>query len=162
MLIHTFSNREALRIAVEIEKKGERFYRMAQKVVSGEAADLLEAMGKQEKLHAARFQQMLDAVSEEDEETAQEFDDETNAYLSMIASEVVFPGGVLASMMNHRLETARDAILMAIGSEKDSILFYMQMLLETNDAEYKSVFSSIIAEEKRHLRELNDLMETVR
>ena len=160
MLIHPFTNKEALRIAVEIEKKGERFYRMAQKIVSPDAGRLMEVMGNQEKLHAGKFQQMLDALINM-EEVALPFDDETSAYLSMIASEVVFPGGVLASMMNHKLETAKDAILMAIGSEKDSILFYMQLMLETKNEEYKSVFSSIITEEKRHLRELNELIETM-
>ena len=29
MVVHEFSDREALRIAAEIERKGERFYRMA-------------------------------------------------------------------------------------------------------------------------------------
>ena len=161
MLIHSFTDAEALRIAVEIEKKGERFYRMAQKVVSPEAAGLLQKMGDQEKLHAGRFQQMLDSHSSEDEKVICTFDDETSAFLSNIASEVVFPDGVLASLMNHKLENAKDAILMAIGSEKDSILFYMQLMMETQNDESKSVFSSIIAEEKRHLRELNELLETI-
>ena len=72
---------------------------------------------------------MLSEVEDEGEEES--YDAEANAFLSAVAAEVVFPGGVLASLMNRRLETVRDVLLYAIGSEKDSLLFYMEMLLKT-------------------------------
>ena len=46
MVVHPFSDREAIRIAAEIERKGERFYRMALGVAKdGSLAALLEHMG---------------------------------------------------------------------------------------------------------------------
>ena len=72
---------------------------------------------------------------------------------------MVFPGGVLASLMNRRLETVRDVLLYAIGSEKDSLLFYMEMLLKTRNEGYKRTLEGIIEEEKKHLSDLQQLLE---
>ncbi len=160
MAIHQFSDREALRIAAQIERKGERFYRMAQGVAKeGPAYNLMEMLRQQEEAHAQRFEAMLERLCAQDEEDEEGYDMEANAFLSAIASEVVFPGGVLASLMNRQLETVRDVLMHAIGSEKDSILFYMEMLMETKDASFASVFREIINEEKRHLCDLQRLLE---
>jgi rubrerythrin len=160
MVVHQFSDREALRIAAEIERKGERFYRMAQGVAKdGPAYNLMEMLRQQEQAHAQRFEGMLERLTSQDEEEDVAYDMETNAFLSAIAAEVVFPGGVLASLMNRRLETVRDILLYAISSEKDSLLFYMEMLLETKDESFAQVFREIISEEKKHLYDLQRLLE---
>lgn len=159
MVVHEFSDREALRIAAEIERKGERFYRMAMGVTrGGKAHALMEMLRAQEEAHAARFEQML-ADLPEDEAEEESYDAEANAFLSAIAAEVVFPGGVLASLMNRRLETVRDVLLYAIGSEKDSLLFYMEMLLKTRKESYRKTLEGIIEEEKKHLYDLQQLLE---
>lgn len=124
MVVHEFSDREALRIAAEIERKGERFYR------HGHGRDPRRqgpcapwrCSAHQEEAHAARFEQMLSEIEDEGEEES--YDAEANAFLSAVAAEVVFPGGVLASLMNRRLETVRDVLLYAIGSEKDAALLH--------------------------------------
>ena len=158
MVVHEFSDCEALRIAAEIERKGERFYRMAMGVTrGGKAHALMEMLRAQEEAHAARFEQMLSEVEDEGEEES--YDAEANAFLSAVAAEVVFPGGVLASLMNRRLETVRDVLLYAIGSEKDSLLFYMEMLLKTRNEGYKRTLEGIIEEEKKHLSDLQQLLE---
>lgn len=160
MIIHQFTDKEALRIAAEIERKGERFYRMAQGV-AGEGAvyNLLEMLRQQECAHAARFEGMLQNITEKNDDMDVEYSMETNAFLSAIAAEVVFPGGILASLMNRQLKTVRDVLLYAISSEKDSILFYMEMLLETKQDEWKMVLQEIIKEEKEHLYDLQRLLE---
>ena len=156
MADHQFSDREALHIAAQIERKGERFYRMAQGVAGkGPAGPLLEMLRRQE-----RFESMLDKIEDGSED--EPYDLETSSYLSAIAAEIVFPGGVLASMMNRRLETVRDVLLCAIGSEKDSLLFYMELLLNTRDEQTAQVLRAIIAEEKRHLVDLQQLLEKTR
>lgn len=161
MADHQFSDREALHIAAQIERKGERFYRMAQGVAGkGPAGPLLEMLRRQELAHAQRFESMLDKIEDGSED--EPYDLETSSYLSAIAAEIVFPGGVLASMMNRRLETVRDVLLCAIGSEKDSLLFYMELLLNTRDEQTAQVLRAIIAEEKRHLVDLQQLLEKTR
>ena len=96
MVIHPFSDREAIRIAAEIERKGERFYRMALGVAKdGAACTLLQMLRDQEKAHAARFDAMLLKLPKEDAQQDKAYDLESSAFLSAIAAEVVFPGGVL-------------------------------------------------------------------
>ena len=150
MVIHPFSDREAIRIAAEIERKGERFYRMALGVAKdGAACTLLQMLRDQEKAHAARFDAMLLKLPKEDAQQDKAYDLESSAFLSAIAAEIVFPGGVLASLMSHKLDTLRDILLYAISSEKDSLLFYLEMLTETQSETLKPVLREIIAEEKK-------------
>ena len=159
MVVHPFSDREAIRIAAEIERKGERFYRMALGVAKdGAASTLLQMLRDQEKAHAARFDAMLLKLPREEQQDG-EYDLESSAFLSAIAAEVVFPGGVLASLMNHKLDTLRDILLYAIGSEKDSLLFYFEMLTDTQSETLRPVLREIIAEEKKHLYDLQALLE---
>jgi len=160
MVVHPFSDREAIRIAAEIERKGERFYRMALGVAKdGAACTLLQMLRDQEKAHAARFDAMLLKLPKEDAQQDKAYDLESSAFLSAIAAEVVFPGGVLASLMSHKLDTLRDILLYAISSEKDSLLFYLEMLTETQSETLKPVLREIIAEEKKHLYDLQALLE---
>lgn len=160
MAVHQFSDREALRIAAQIERKGERFYRMAQGVArNGPANQLLEMLRQQELGHAMRFEKMSEKLGSFQDEP---YDLEANSFLSAIAAEVVFPGGVLASLMNKKLETVRDILMHAIGSEKDSLLFYMEMLIETKDGNCAQVLREIIDEEKSHLVDLQALLEKTR
>ena len=65
----------------------------------------------------------------------------------------------VASLMSHKLDTLRDILLYAISSEKDSLLFYLEMLTETQSETLKPVLREIIAEEKKHLYDLQALLE---
>ena len=56
-------------------------------------------------------------------------------------------------------DTLRDILLYAISSEKDSLLFYLEMLTETQSETLKPVLREIIAEEKKHLYDLQALLE---
>ena len=160
MIMHQFSDREALKIAAQIERKGERFYRMAKGVAkNGPAENLLELLRQQELGHAIRFEKMSEKIESMQDEP---YDLEANAFLSAIAAEIVFPGGVLASLMNKKLETVRDILMHAISSEKDSLLFYYEMLSETEDKECAVILREIIAEEKKHLCDLQELLENTK
>ncbi len=156
-----FSDEEALRIAAQIERKGERFYRVAQKLSdSQEMTNLLELLRRQEEAHAARFESMLDELLAKKGDFEDEaFSEESAAFLSALASEVVFPGGVMASMMNRKIDTIPDLLLYAISTEKDSILFYMELVQNTKVPENIPVFQQIIQEEKRHLFDLQRMLE---
>lgn len=160
MIVHQFSDREALKIAAQIERKGERFYRMAAGVAkNGPAEKLLEMLRQQELGHAIRFEKMSEKIETLQDEA---YDLEANAFLSAIAAEIVFPGGVLASLMNKKLETVRDILMHAISSEKDSLLFYYEMLTESEDEACKVILREIIAEEKKHLCDLQELLENTK
>ena len=78
------------------------------------------------------------------------YDDETNAYLTAIAAEVVFPRGLMA-LKDEGFENPEAVLQHAIASEKDSILFYSEMQERTSDEHAKIVFGEIIRQERGHL-----------
>ena len=150
---HVFSDVEGLRIAVEMERRGEDFYRRAAKVSRGqEMVALLNALAADELLHGREFQRLHDLACAR--KGAQEaYDDEASAYLSAIAADIVFPGGLMA-LRQEGFESPRPVLAAAIASEKDSILFYTELATCARDAEARATFEEIARQERGHLARL--------
>ena len=96
-MYHVFSDVEGLRIAVEMERRGEDFYRRAAKVSRApETVSLLNDLADDEVLHGREFQRLYDQACARRGGCDEAYDSETNAYLSAIAADIVFPGGLMA------------------------------------------------------------------
>jgi len=153
---HVFSDVEGLRIAVEMERRGEDFYRRAARVSrTPETVALLNSLADDETLHGREFQRLHDLACARREGGCGEevYDDETNAYLSAIAADIVFPGGLMA-LRQTGFENPRAVITTAIASEKDSILFYTELSGRAKDAEARKAFEEITRQERGHLARL--------
>ncbi|MDR3084770.1 MAG: ferritin family protein [Christensenellaceae bacterium] len=162
MAIRSFTDEQAVQIAIKIEKKGAQFYRMARGVCKeGNLVKLLKMLEAQEGDHAAAFEALLDLLPKKQENSPARgaYSAESSAFLSAVAAEVVFPGGVMARMMSSSLNTVRDILLHAIQSEKDSILFYQEIGLNTEEPALTALLKEIIREEKKHLGDLQSLLE---
>ena len=155
MQIHSFNDMEGLKIAVEIERRGELFYRKAAKLSdNAETVSILEQLASDEAVHMREFQKLVEKASVSDEM----YDEETSAYLSAIAADVVFPEGLMA-LRRAGFSSPEGALLEAIQSEKDSILFYTELEGHAYDGEAKHMFREIIMQERRHLRILQHRLE---
>ncbi len=155
MQIHSFNDAEGLRIAVEIEKRGEAFYRKAAKLSdNADTVRILEQLASDEAAHKREFEKLLERASVSDEM----YDEETSAYLSAIAADVVFPEGLMA-LRRAGFSSPEGALLEAIQSEKDSILFYTELAEHAMDPESKRMFREIIMQERRHLHVLQIRLE---
>lgn len=155
MQIHSFNDAEGLRIAVEIEKRGEAFYRKAAKLsYNADTVRILEQLASDEAAHKREFEKLLERASVSDEM----YDEETSAYLSAIAADVVFPEGLMA-LRRAGFSSPEGALLEAIQSEKDSILFYTELAEHAMDPESKRMFREIIMQERRHLHVLQIRLE---
>lgn len=152
---HVFNDVEGLRIAVEMERRGEDFYRRAARVSRvQETVAMLDALAADERLHGREFQRLHDlAVAQREADGEEAYDDETNAYLSAIAAEVVFPGGLMA-LRQAGFENPRAVLTTAIASEKDSILFYTELAAHAKNAEAVVAFEEITRQERGHLARL--------
>ena len=149
-MFHVFSDQEGLRIAIEMERRGESFYRRAARVSkSDETIEMLLALAEDEHHHRAEFERLY-AAEVESGLSDKAYDDETNAYLTAIAAEVVFPRGLMA-LKDEGFENPEAVLQHAIASEKDSVLFYSEMQEHTHDDHAKEVFGEIIRQEKGHL-----------
>ena len=149
---HVFSDVEGLRIAVEMERRGEDFYRRAARVSrNAETVALLNQLADDETNHGREFQRLQDlACARIDGCGEEQYDDETNAYLSAIAADIVFPGGLMA-LRQAGFEDPRAVMSTAIASEKDSILFYTELAGRAKDAEARKAFEEITRQERGHL-----------
>jgi len=148
MLIHAFNDREGLRIAMEMERRGEDFYRKSARISKNPATvAVLNQLADDEALHRAEFERLLRGVTLSEET----YDQETNAYLSAIAADVVFSEGLMA-LKQHGFDSPQGALLEAIQSEKDSVLFYSELAAKAADDNARRIFDEIIRQEKGHMR----------
>jgi rubrerythrin len=153
-MIYPFNATEAFKIAVGIEENGLRFYQEAAKKFDGEMADLFSGLAKEEEIHKASFSKILADLPPE-QPTVFDPDNETDQYLKMMADLNVFVRGAqdielaLAGVLS-----VKDALMMAIGFEKDSIVFYVQLKNAANKLTDKISVDQLILEEAKHLRKL--------
>jgi rubrerythrin len=106
-----------------------------------------------EREHLRTFQGMLaEADKFQFAETAGEY----AVYLQTLVDSAVFSDDLFASKMARGAESDTSALELAIGAEKDSILFYYEMR-DIMPRRAQATVSKIIAEEKSHLRQLSEL-----
>ena len=151
--MHDFNDLEGLRIAIEMEKRGEAMYRKAARVSrKREVVDMLSALANDEVAHAAEFSRLYEeALARRGEHTS--YGEEASAYLSAVAADIVFPGGLMA-LREEGFDDIRAVLDYAIVSEKDSILFYLELARLSNDEAARNVFMSIAEQERGHMRRL--------
>ena len=158
-MLHVFSDLEGIRIAAEMERRGESFYRHAARVSkSGETVRFLNLLAGEEQLHCAEFERLF--ANESGQLSGEAYDDETNAYLTAIAADVVFPSGLMA-LKDAGFENPAAVLRNAIASEKDSIMFYSELQQHTGDEHARSVFAEIIRQERGHLSRLQRQLEQI-
>ena len=157
-MAEAFTDLEGLRIAVDMEKRGEDFYRRAARVSkSPEMVALLNELAADEVGHAREFQRLADRAAGEEGEA---YDAETSAYLSAIAADIAFPGGLMA-LRGTGFEDPRAVLAGAIASEKDSILFYTELASCTRQPGHRAVFLEIARQERGHLARLAGRMNAL-
>ena len=161
---HIFSDLEGLRIAVEMERRGEAFYRRAAKISkSPETVALLNSLAEDEKRHNAEFTRLYDAECAQLESSKCDnlYNPETSVYLSAIAADIIFPGGLMA-LRPIGFEDPEAVLLDAIASEKDSILFYTELAQCTANAHARDVFLEITRQERNHMTWLMRRLEMLK
>lgn len=149
-----FSASEVVTMAIEIEKNGMNFYNaMAAKSESDQAKELFTFLAAEEIKHKGTFQKMLDGLKKV-ELTAND-QEEYNNYLGALTSSRVFNKNIDIDDFVQDLDDLA-ALNIAIEAEKDSILFYYE-LLEQALAEDRADIERVIKEEKSHYAKLTKL-----
>jgi len=81
---------------------------------------------------------------------------EYTTYLQALVDSAVFTDDLVTSEMATKVSSDIEAMELAIGAEKDSILFYYEMK-DIMPQRAQPTVNKIIAEEKSHLRQLSEL-----
>ena len=148
---------ELIEVALGIERNGVVYYSSLGEL--SRDPSLKEAYGglaDMERKHIDIFQCLLGSLSGYQPTRAGESDEEYQRYLEALIDSIVFTDDEVARKMARDARSPAEAIQMALGAEKDSILFYLEMrdFVSKND---RPAIDSVIKEEKSHVRELSRL-----
>jgi len=150
-----FNADEIFTMAEQIERNGARFYRTAASRIPA-GSDLLLSLAAMEDEHFAIFQQMHKSVtSREAEAVASDPYGEADLYLSALAGDHVFDTRKDPVALLKGNETLKDILRIAIGLEKDSVVFYVGMKDLVSPKLGKDKIDRIIREEMKHIALLN-------
>jgi rubrerythrin len=163
-MAYVFNANEMLDLAIRIEENGGRFYRKAAQLQSDpENQALLDQLATMEAHHKLTFETMKKGLSEAGK-TATVFDplEESGQYLAAMADAHGGEGSPAIADTLTGKESIVQIIDIAIGLEKESILFYLG-LKDMVPPEYgQEKLDQIIREEQRHLTQLSALRKKFR
>ena len=154
-----FSGRELIDIAIGIERNGVAFYdSLVSSTKDVMAQDAYKYLADEERKHIKIFQSMLGAVA--DYQPPENYTEEHALYLKALVDSKIFTNDKVVRQMAQRVASDAEAIQIALGAERDSILFYYEMrdLVRRSDRE---AINDIIEEEKSHLRQLSELKRSL-
>ena len=152
MFAQKFNSVEVIEMAKDIEKRGLDFYKnQAKKTDNKELKELLLQLAEDEQDHYDTFSKMLDEAKElTDTDSDYVYGEEVSAYLSAIIEFTVFPA---EEEIEEKVNSIEDVLELAINAEKDSILFYREMM-EYNNEKTNKILKKLVDEEKQHLLDL--------
>lgn len=153
-----FSADEILGIAEQIERNGARFYRKAAEAISdSRAGKRLLGLADMEYAHERIFADMrADLSGKELEPTASDAWGEAALYLQGIADGNVFDVKQDPSEWLTGKESQVDILRVAIGLEKDSIVFYAGIKEMVPEELGRDRIEAILKEEMSHLALLSN------
>ena len=145
-----FNADEILTMAQEIERSGAAFYRSAARIVRGASSLLLRIAGEEDK-HLKLFQEMQRAARGGGNDVEDDPDNAAAIYLRAYADRRVFAAPGDADAVFHGGESMEQVAAIAVGKEKDSIVFYVGMKKMVPFALGRDQLDAIIADEFRHI-----------
>jgi len=163
-MMYDFNAGEVFKMAVRIEEGGASFYRKAAELQSDEEnKKFLEQLAAMEDSHKSSFLTMSDDVSEA-EKAQQVFDPNGDAemYLAAMADTHGGEGSPTAADALTGKETMEEILKIAIGLEKESILFYLGVKDMVSPKLGQSKVDDIIAEERKHVIQLSSMLKKIK
>jgi len=151
-----FQAAEIAEAAVNIERQGQTFYlNAAEAAKNPDVKDFFLFFAKEEARHETIFQELKDRLGKI-ELPAWSTTEEYGMYLkALIDSHAIFSPELQKRLADASSEN--EAIRLAMGFEKDTILFFMEMRELVPDSEKRFVLQCI-DEERSHLRQLSRML----
>jgi rubrerythrin len=159
-----FNADEVFEMAIRIENNGATFYRRAAGLQSDiKNQKFLESLANMEDRHQKIFTDMRTTLTEKDKEP-KVFDpyDEVSQYLAAMADTMGGEGSPSVADTLTGNENLEEILNIAVGLEKDSILFYLGIkdLIPAQSGQDR--IDEIIKEERRHVVQLSNLLEKLK
>ena len=152
----SFNADEVFEMAEQIERNGATFYREAAGKVTGqEMKDMFLNMAAMEDGHLQTFQSMRkELAAPEKAETAFDPYNEASLYLQTMADGKGSEGMKSPTEKLTGKESAQELLEIAIGAEKNSVLFYVGLKDLVSAKAGRDRIEAIIREEVKHVADL--------
>ncbi len=157
-----FSGREILEMALRIEENGKRFYADAARASrSDRLRDIFTFLVEEEKRHTEYFKGLLKGLDPEASQAVLDpYAEEARLYINALADSEVFTAADQGEVLANTVGGEKEALEYAIKMEKDSLLFYYELLSMVREKD-RGVVNRIIQEEKKHLTKLNEVRKEI-
>ena len=149
----SFNADETFEMAERIERNGAKFYRIAAESATEPAfRTRLLALADWEDQHERTFAAMRAELTEEERRpTVFDPDDENALYLAAMADRNVFDTSTDPAEILSGKETMADILKIAVGREKDSVVFYIGMRPYVPERLGTAKVDDIVQEEMGHI-----------
>ena len=148
-----FSGYEIGEMAIQIERNGKAFYEeLARKSNEADMRTFFKYLADQEDVHLERFKELRDRLSKEGYIAPYDWD-EARDYLAALVSKEVFADENMGARLAKEAPDEATAFDAAIGLEKDSLLFYHEMMRFVNKQDHPLI-EAIAEEERKHITDL--------
>jgi rubrerythrin len=155
----SFSGSELINIAIGIERRGIAFYDiMAKSSENAATRDVFQYLANMERAHIQIFQSILTEADKY--QISETYAEEYATYLQALVNSAVFTDDMVTSEMATQADSDIEALELAIGAEKDSILFYYE-IKDIIPKRAQPTVDKMITEEKSHLRQLSELKKNL-
>ena len=152
-----FRAAEILNMAIQIEYHGIAFYRAClRSPVGSQVKEVFSHLIDQEQSHIRIFRAMKKEVSED--RLPEDYPGEMQSYIDAFVDKQVFKNPTEAARKAASLNSATEAVDLAIDFEERSIRFYSEIQPHVRRSEREKL-DNVIAEEHSHIRNLNELRQ---
>jgi len=149
-----FSARDIVEAAVEKERKRGGFYaNVSELSTNKDMKELFRFLMEEEERHVVAFEQIRDKLSVETHSV--EYDEDMQAYMDSVIDDRLYSDMDSKEFVRKAIH-AKDVFPLAIGFEKDAILYFTEFLPYLTESDRK-VVSELIEQEKGHIRKLAEL-----
>ncbi|PKL50119.1 MAG: hypothetical protein CVV42_03780 [Candidatus Riflebacteria bacterium HGW-Riflebacteria-2] len=159
---------ELMEMAIQIEKNGKEYFAaMAERSDNPKVKQIFSFLVREEQTHLENFVKVRDRLAEKHDENFQMADEyntpEMDAYVQAMTDGRVFPNLRSHEELVAEIKDDEQAIYHAIGFEKDTVLFFGDILgILGPDDENRALIEELIRQEKIHIAKLYTLLSSLK
>ena len=149
-----FSMREVIEMAIATEISGQAFYQNASKLArKNNLKELFQYLAEEEGKHLKTFQNFYNTLKEKAEITPYNWE-EAKLYLEALVDSKFFASPEKAINLAKEAKDELEIINSAMNFEKETLLFFYQ-ILEMIKSQEQELVKKIIEQEKKHIQRLS-------
>ena len=151
-----FSAREIAEAAVEKEKKRKVFYTQVSELsTNADVKDLFKFLAEEEDKHVEAFAKIRDSLPARS--SSEEYSEEMDAYMDSVVDDRLY-SEIDSKEFVQQAISSKNVFPLAIGFEKDAILYFREFLPFLSESDEKIV-EDLIEQEKGHIRKLASMQQ---